>query len=683
MQSIENRMTKYKYYTINFISLLFILVCSNVIGQDIDQLKKQAKFNNDADSYYQLGLIYQKGEIEKINMKRAASYYEKAAILGHVDASMALAKIKKEKQDYGSTIKLLKIASDGNSQIASVELGDYYSEGKHVTKDLNSAIFYYLRAWKDGDESVKGKLEELNLSNYNQKDSDINYQEYMSQNGSSASDYMLGMKYLKGNDVPKDLEKSFSYFKKAADNGNAKAAYEVGLFYKDGLNQTKDAKLACTYFLKAANEGIREADMILRDMDPNTLMEDDNIDFLKYKAISMNNAEAQYKLYSIYNQNQNQKKALEMCQRAALQDYQPAMLTLADIYANGTTPVKQSWSSSFKWRRQAAYVGSDTAEYLLGKMYAEGRGVQKSEERAVKWYIKAANHGITSASIELEKINVAQYLDDSDLEYATYRANQGDVEAQLMLGKYYYNDDKAVAINWLNKASDQNSAEAELYLGDIYKDGKCQTIADPQKAEKHYKKSLALGNSEANLRMALLYSEHQQLNSKTLTARGVNGEYQAMDYANAYMVSSTLPTSNNTHPDPSAYLLMGDIHNNNGKKVQAIKQYDLYIKSFDETEGNHQEFIAVLNKQALAYAEIGEVNSALLQIEIALVKADDFSQTKGFKDNYSQIKAELFYTQAQLFFQQGDKYKACNVFQKAKALGVEIDKKYEDICLNK
>ncbi|ANQ48184.1 sel1 repeat family protein [Flammeovirga sp. MY04] len=675
-------MINFNNNVLNLTTFLLLLTHFTVFSQDIDQLKKQAKFNNDAESYYQLGLIYQKGEIEKVNMKKASANYEKAAILGHVDASLALAKIKREKGDYGTTIKLLKIASDGKSKEASIELGNLYEEGKYVTKDKNSAIFYYLRAWKEGDESVKARLEELKLENYNQKDSDVNYQEYMSQNGSSASDYFLGMTYLNGKEVPKDLNKSFSYFKKAADNGHAKAAYEVGLFYKEGLTGTKDSKLACTYFLKAANEGIREADLILREMDPTTLMDPENMDFLKYQALSLNKAEAQFKLFDIYTKEKNYNKALEMCQRAALQDFQPAMLELSDMYEKGKPPVRQSLSSAFKWRRQAAYVGSDTAEYLLGKMYHEGLGVQKSEERAVKWYIKAANHGIASAAVALEKIDVAQYLDASDLEYATYRANQGDSEAQLMLGKYYYNDNKATAISWLNKASDQQLAEAELYLGDIYKDGKCQTIADPQKAEEHYKKALSLGSSEANLRMALLYSEHQQLNEKTLTARGANSEKQAMQYANAYMVSSTLPTKNNTTPDPSAYLLMGDIHNNNNKKVQAIKQYDLYIKSFDEIDGNHQELITVFNKQANAYANIGELNSALLQIDIALAKADDFSQTKGFKENYSQIKAELFYTQAKLLFDKGDKYKACNVFQKAKALGVDIEKKYEDLCLN-
>ena len=34
----------------------------------------------------------------------------------------------------------------------------------------------------------------------------------------------------------------------------------------------------------------------------------------------------------------------------------------------------------------------------------------------------------------------------------------------------------------------------------------------------------------------------------------------------------------------------------------------MYIRSFDEIDGNHQEFIEVFNRQALAYAELGELN---------------------------------------------------------------------------
>ncbi|WP_281613937.1 tetratricopeptide repeat protein [Flammeovirga sp. SubArs3] len=667
-----------------YVSVITLLVfgTTNVLGQSIDQLKKQAKYNNDAESWYQLGQAYQKGEIEKVNLKKAASYYEKAAQLGHFEASLALADIKMSKNEYGDAIKLLKIASKGGAAEASYQLGTIYEDGKNVTKDENEAIYFYLRALDGGIEKSELALKKLPVADYPDK-SDIYYQKYLGENGSAESDYQLGLAYKNGKEVDKDLKKSFDYFNRASKKDFPEADYELALFYKNGLLGIKDSRKAIHYLINASNHGVKPATDMLETMDIKTFVSEDDINYLKYQAITLNNAEAQYTLYLLLSKNEEEKsKALEMCQRSALQDYQPAMLTLANLYLSGTPPLKKSTTAAFKWRRQAAYVGSDSAEYLLGTMYEGGVGVQKSEERAVRWYIKAANHGVEAASARLKTLNIDQYIDATDLEYATYKANQGDLNAQLMLGKYYYKNDQAAAINWLQKAGNQNSAEAELYLGDIFKDGKCQMVGDINKAEEHYKKALALGSQEANLRMAQLYSENASLNTKSLTSRGISKEDDAMQYANAYMVSATHINSDNTNPDPQAYLLMGNIHQQNGKTVEAIKQYDLYIKTFDEAEGNHKEFIEVINKQANAYAELGEINSALLQIDIALAKADDFSQIKDFKESYSTIKGELFYTQAILLFKKGDKYKACNVFQKAKAIGIPIEEKYENLCLN-
>ncbi|AZQ62245.1 sel1 repeat family protein [Flammeovirga pectinis] len=671
-------------YIINFsvFFLILFLFSNSSFSQNVEQLKKEAKFTDNPELWYELGLIYQKGELEKVNLKKAAHYYEKAAVKGHVEASFHLAGLKVAKNEYGSAIKLYTIAADGGSIESAYLLGKFYKDGTKVTKDNNLSIHYFLKSWDVNYKDSKDQLDALDTKNYNKKESDILYQKYLAQNGSAKSEYDLGIAYKKGTDVKQDLEKSFNLFSNSAANGYGPAQYELGLFYKNGLLGRKDSQKAVEFFVKASNNGIREAAKELEKMDVKTFIKDDDIEFIKYQAITNNNAIAQYELYKYYeapkSETQDMMKAVEFCQRSALQDYTPAMLALSDLYLKGDTLIKKNDSSAFKWRRQAAFVGSDSAEYLLGNMYKQGVGVPKSDEKAVRWYLKAANHGIQSAADTLKTMNINQYLNKSDLEYATFSANQGDIEAQMMLGRYYFKNDKAPAIVWLQKASLQNNAEAELLLGDIYKEGKCQTVANPSTAEIHYKKAIALGNQEAYLKMADLYT-------KGNVAEGVDGTSsttEAMAYANTYMTQASNLNSENTNADPKAFLLMGDILNSQGKTIDAIKQYDLYIKSFDEVDGNHQEFITVMNKQAIAYAEIGEVNSALLQIEIALAKADDFSMLKDFKDNYSAIKGELFYTQGKLLFQQGDKYKACGVFQKVKALGIKLDPKYENLCSN-
>ncbi|NME72063.1 SEL1-like repeat protein [Flammeovirga aprica] len=669
----------YLYTFVIFFSFAFY----SSFAQDVEALKKQAKFNNDPEAWYQLGLTYEEGQIEKKNLKKASQYYEKAVLQGHPEGALHLAKIKETKGETTEVIKLYNIAAKGKNAEAHYILGKYYQKGQIVGKDQNLAIYHLLRAWDQNFKDADSILKELDLTSYNNKDTDIFYQKYLGNNGNAQSEYALGLAYKNGTEVKKDLNKSFNLLSKAAEKNHAEAQYELALFYKNGLIGRKDSKKAVALLLKSANNNNQDAIQMLSKMDIKTFVEPNDLDYIQYKAIAKNDAEAQYELYLLYANKKNpteadQLKKIEYCQRAALQDYQPAMLSLADLYFNGTPPMQKSTTSAFKWRRQAAYVGSDSAEYLLGNMYAMGEGVAQSEASAIKWYMKAANHGVYSAKVALKQYDISKYLDKSDLEYATYLANQGNLEAQLMLGKYYFKKGTLSAVNWLSKAAGQNSAEAELYLGDIYKDGKCQTAQDLTKAEIHYQKAIALGNQEAYLRMAQLYAYQKKNSEVNATA----SQPEAMNYASQYMTRSVSVDSKNTNANPEAYLIIADIQNQEKNYVEAIKQYDLYIKSFDEANGNHKEFIEVLNKQAMAYASIDEVSSALLQIDIALAKSDDFSQLKGFKDDYSNIKGGLFYTQATLLFKKGDKYKACNGFQKAKALGIKIESKYEDLCMN-
>lgn len=58
------------------------------------------------------------------------------------------------------------------------------------------------------------------------------------------------------------------------------------------------------------------------------------------------------------------------------------------------------------------------AQYFLGRMYADGRGVDKSPEEAAKWYRKAAEKGVQEAQFRLaEQYELGNGV-PRDLEYA-------------------------------------------------------------------------------------------------------------------------------------------------------------------------------------------------------------------------------------------------------------------------
>ena len=55
----------------------------------------------------------------------------------------------------------------------------------------------------------------------------------------------------------------------------------------------------------------------------------------------------------------------------------------------------------FKEMLQAAEQGDADAQYNLGVMYANGRGVRQDDAQAVQWYRKAAEQGDAEAQFNL------------------------------------------------------------------------------------------------------------------------------------------------------------------------------------------------------------------------------------------------------------------------------------------
>ena len=116
-----------------------------------------------------------------------------------------------------------------------------------------------------------------------------------------------------------------------------------------------------------------------------------------------------------------------------------AELNLAYIYAIG-----KKYQDAAKWFRRAADHGSADAEYLLGTLYLEGKGVTKSPGEAARWFRNAAEQGHAGAEYSLGTL------------YA----------GGLGVGK-----SPAEAARWYRKAAEQGHAEAENNLGQAYCEG--------------------------------------------------------------------------------------------------------------------------------------------------------------------------------------------------------------------
>lgn len=76
-------------------------------------------------------------------------------------------------------------------------------------------------------------------------------------------------------------------------------------------------------------------------------------------------------------------------QQQAEQGNVDAQLELAYLYRNGLR-VNKSEEKAEYWTLKAAEQGDETA---IGNKYLHGYGAEKSYEKAVEWYTKAAEQG--------------------------------------------------------------------------------------------------------------------------------------------------------------------------------------------------------------------------------------------------------------------------------------------------
>ena len=132
--------------------------------------------------------------------------------------------------------------------------------------------------------------------------------------------------------------------------------------------------------------------------------------------------------------------ALREWRPLANQSNASAQFNLGQMYSNGKGVV-QDYAEAVKWYRKAAEQGYADAQFFLGGMYYKGEGVTQDYAEAVRWYRKAAE--------------------------------QGHAAAQFNLGSMYYVGlgvprDYAKAAKWHRKAAEQGHASASFILGTMY-----------------------------------------------------------------------------------------------------------------------------------------------------------------------------------------------------------------------
>lgn len=142
----------------------------------------------------------------------------------------------------------------------------------------------------------------------------------------------------------------------AAEAGDAEAQFKLGALYANGKGVEQDSASAVRWLRRAAKQGWFPAQTLLA-----------------WCYASGNGV------------NQDAAQAIEWYTKAAEQGDADAMCSLADLFHEGRPGVEVNPQAMLKWYEQAAGLGHPKAQYMLGKLLAEGTLVQQNDEAAFQW----------------------------------------------------------------------------------------------------------------------------------------------------------------------------------------------------------------------------------------------------------------------------------------------------------
>lgn len=146
-------------------------------------------------------------------------------------------------------------------------------------------------------------------------------------------------------------------------------------------------------------------------------------------------------------------------------------LIMIVLLTAGSVPgiAAELWTDIYHERLAEAEQGSAEAQFEIGAMYENGRGVTADRAQAQQWYQKAADQKHDRAMHAIARMKDNQRR----LEMTQSQAESGDVEAQYKLGSMYLTGtgtppDLQLAAKWLTRAAEKNHTKAQFKLGHIY-----------------------------------------------------------------------------------------------------------------------------------------------------------------------------------------------------------------------
>lgn len=299
----------------------------------------------------------------------------------------------------------------------------------------------------------------------------------------------LGMMYMAGLGVPKNLESAFNWFKHGSDAELPACMVNMGRLYQLGYNGEPNYIAAIDQYINAMKLGypdaLPETSRLLsmvnkKDMPKaqfNELIQHTKQAFEKAFEgyIASDNGSAEYELAemfdSITGHHSVKEEALNFYKLSHDKGNENATNNIGAMYLKGEF-VKRDPKQALEFFKEAAEQGNHHAMKNLGCMYLEGIATEVNFKSASHWLSQALLGGCNEA---LPALAYAKYRNDpyDTDEYITLlqeAAEMGHVDSMVLYGEIYLDgqyvdEDTEKALTILKQASELNSHTASLLIG--------------------------------------------------------------------------------------------------------------------------------------------------------------------------------------------------------------------------
>lgn len=482
--------------------------------------QKYASKNN-AEALFFLGNMSADGLGFPLNVESAKTLLKKSSELGYLPAAYKLRQLENKNIHFYWNSNYVDSELQQNMQQHSSDLPQQDNDKKNNSEQ---SILDEIENLPDNDKlkicqklALQGELE--SMYEYGHYLVNCNYHDYTNgafwlgraaQRGHAVAQYELGCLYLKGLGVNQDVLQAVLWLKRSSELGVVDAINDIAMIYcnkdMDYFNPKQGIVLLENIKEQKADVLVQLAKFLLDGI----FVDKDLEKAKKYlqQAKDKGVVEASYVLGNLYIAEKNYTEGVPLLKDAAEHNNIDAIFSLGRLYEQGLGVAKLDDKAAFLYDK-AAEMGNCDAQYYFACMCRKQNTVE-GNKLARQWFEKSALQGNAQAMFEYGLIlkNEADSLVKNDIE----KENVSDYEKEHKVVWFVSNQIKPYfsqykdSFNYLLQAAKANIVEAEYIVSQMYKNG-IGINADESLALKWCKQAAEHGNFDAQLRMAEMYDQ--------------------------------------------------------------------------------------------------------------------------------------------------------------------------------